>query len=208
MATTYTCQQCGATFARPKQGKNPAKYCSLQCTATAFRGVPLGPRAPRQASYCLNCGERVTDYPSRGTRQFCSQKCQTDYCYTMNTCRYCGTRFRVMRSRRHRQYCNSRCYARSRRGVGNHKWNGGLNPFYYGPDWKQIAEQARQRDGYRCQRCGKAQKDCPRALDVHHIRPYTSFGHQQFDAANQLSNLITLCHPCHMMLEGKPITDW
>jgi 5-methylcytosine-specific restriction endonuclease McrA len=115
----------------------------------------------------------------------------------------CGVIFSVMRSRKHRRFCSQECYHRHKVGVQNGNWQGGHDPYYYGPDWKQRAEEARRRDGYKCQRCGKPQGR--KALDVHHKRPYPSFGHRAFAEANQLSNLITLCHPCHMAIEGKEL---
>lgn len=204
---THTCQQCGTTFQKAKRGKKdwPPKYCSRKCTKLAFTGVPLGPRKLPIPSTCLNCGNPVVDYPCRGARQFCSIICQIAYAYTTNICEHCQREFSVMKSRKHRHFCSRDCYWQHKTGANNGNWKGGYNPFYYGPDWPKISEQARQRDGYQCQRCGLPQSKCYRALDVHHIRPYTSFGHQEFEKANELDNLITLCHPCHMAVEGKPI---
>jgi DEAD/DEAH box helicase domain-containing protein len=74
----------------------------------------------------------------------------------------------------------------------------------YGPDWKRISRLARGRDNYRCQNCGIAESD--RAHDVHHKIPFRAFrdedGRPIADRANQLDNLITLCHACHGRAEA------
>lgn len=68
----------------------------------------------------------------------------------------------------------------------------------YGPQWNVIREKVRRRDNYRCQHCGIIEKD--RAHDVHHKIPLRAFS--SLDQANQLENLITLCHNCHSLAES------
>ena len=67
----------------------------------------------------------------------------------------------------------------------------------YGPDWLAQRASTRARDGYRCQVCGLPENG--REHDVHHKIPFRSFINYQ--QANILSNLITLCHPCHQKAE-------
>jgi 5-methylcytosine-specific restriction endonuclease McrA len=62
----------------------------------------------------------------------------------------------------------------------------------------------RKRDGYRCQHCGKTQKQNGRSLDVHHIRPFRLF--DNYTDANELDNLISLCMSCHGKAEHGVIT--
>ncbi|MEW5957509.1 MAG: Zn-binding domain-containing protein, partial [Chloroflexota bacterium] len=71
------------------------------------------------------------------------------------------------------------------------------DPIDYGPNWPAQREQARARDGYRCQICGAPERG--RAHDVHHKAPFRTFA--SYRQANQLSNLITLCRPCHRRAE-------
>jgi DEAD/DEAH box helicase domain-containing protein len=75
----------------------------------------------------------------------------------------------------------------------------------YGPDWKRISEMVRARDNYQCQNCGVAESD--RAHDVHHKSPLRAFrdenGNLMIARANQLENLITLCHNCHRRAEAS-----
>ena len=74
-------------------------------------------------------------------------------------------------------------------------WNSDINR--YGPDWPRLRDQARKRDGYRCQNCGAPEGE--HAHHVHHKQPFRSFASAQ--QANQLSNLVTLCPGCHQRAE-------
>jgi len=71
-------------------------------------------------------------------------------------------------------------------GMLNHAWKGGVSFHPYSPDWTERLKQAiRTRDNYTCQICGSEP-----AIDVHHI----DYNKNHCDP----SNLITLCHSCHM----------
>jgi len=74
-----------------------------------------------------------------------------------------------------------------------------------GPNWAQQRDRARARDGYRCQHCGIVERP-GRQHDVHHLRPFRSFGwvpgqNDNYRTANELDNLITLCPSCHQQAE-------
>lgn len=71
------------------------------------------------------------------------------------------------------------------------------DPNDYGPNWPACRDQARARDGYRCQICGAAEQG--QAHDVHHKIPFRAFG--SYREANRLSNLVTLCRSCHRRAE-------
>jgi DEAD/DEAH box helicase domain-containing protein len=70
-------------------------------------------------------------------------------------------------------------------------------PNNYGSKWKQQKDRARERDGYRCQVCGRGEDGS--AHHVHHITPFRQFSSTR--EANQLHNLITLCPSCHRRVE-------
>jgi DEAD/DEAH box helicase domain-containing protein len=70
-------------------------------------------------------------------------------------------------------------------------------PNDYGPNWPAQREQARARDGYRCQQCGLPEQG--RTHDVHHVVPFRAF--TSYQQANQLGNLVTLCPRCHRRAE-------
>jgi DEAD/DEAH box helicase domain-containing protein len=71
------------------------------------------------------------------------------------------------------------------------------DPNNYGPTWAAQRNRARARDGYRCQICGAPEQG--REHDVHHRIPFRRF--DTYQQANQLSNLATLCRPCHRRAE-------
>ena len=71
------------------------------------------------------------------------------------------------------------------------------DPNNYGPNWASQRDQARARDGYRCQICDVP--EAGRSHDVHHKVPFRTFA--SYRQANQLTNLITLCRPCHRRAE-------
>lgn len=81
-----------------------------------------------------------------------------------------------------------------------------LPPQDYGPSWPQAREAVRARDGFICRQCGAPEK-AGRAHDVHHLKPFRSFGYvpgeNRHDCqANDLDNLITLCPSCHQRAES------
>ncbi len=79
------------------------------------------------------------------------------------------------------------------------------NPSYYGPNWPRQRKKARQRDGFECRLCGVGESNQPRELDVHHKIPFREFvpeeGLPDYESANALDNLITVCRPCHRGIE-------
>jgi hypothetical protein len=105
------------------------------------------------------------------------------------------------------QFCNKACHgeylAQHMTGANHHLWRGGRVD-YYGPNWKRQRRAARRRDGYKCRHCGVKPKG--RALDVHHIKPFRSFGYipdqnENYLLANDLINLASLCKRCHRLAE-------
>lgn len=87
----------------------------------------------------------------------------------------------------------------------------------YGPNWEQQRNAARARDDFKCRQCGKAEfPPSPtgrgaggegRQHDVHHIKPFRTFGYvpgvnENYLQANVLENLITLCRACHRRAEA------
>jgi DEAD/DEAH box helicase domain-containing protein len=71
------------------------------------------------------------------------------------------------------------------------------DPNDYGPNWAAQRDEARARDGYRCQACGVLEQG--RSHHVHHKTPFRTFA--SYRQANELSNLVTLCPRCHHRVE-------
>jgi hypothetical protein len=85
-------------------------------------------------------------------------------------------------------------------GENNVNWNGGTSFEPYTPKFnKELKEEVRKRDGYRCKECGYSQEELGYKLPVHHI---------DYDKKNSvLDNLITLCRSCHAQTLYKR-DDW
>jgi 5-methylcytosine-specific restriction endonuclease McrA len=84
---------------------------------------------------------------------------------------------------------------------------------WYGPNWQEKRAKRVERDGHQCVVCKMSneehKEEYGRALNVHHIQPLSSFREEDervdYDRANRLENLITLCCKCHGRWEGIPL---
>lgn len=63
----------------------------------------------------------------------------------------------------------------------------------YPDDWDAIREMVYERDDYECANCGRSDVE----LHCHHIVPIHKGG------THNLSNLKTVCRPCHMALHDN-----
>lgn len=81
-------------------------------------------------------------------------------------------------------------------GPVNHGWKDGSGTAPYGPEFtKKFKALIRERDGNRCQGCGKPRSNGNRGLHVHHI-DWTKTN-------NDPANLITLCAQCHRIVHPQ-----
>ncbi|GGM52535.1 homing endonuclease associated repeat-containing protein [Haloarcula argentinensis] len=103
-------------------------------------------------------------------------------------------------------FCSETCHGNWREGriVGpEHPQFNPNSHDEYGVNWEECRSRAIQRDGGKCVRCGvshdKHREQTGRDLHVHHIVPRTEF--DDMKRANRLSNLVTLCAPCHTDIE-------
>lgn len=194
--TTFHCDNCGSKVTRKNSNYSQAAYhhfCSHPCWtewAARYRKSVDDPRPgvaarrKRVNRTCKQCGNQFQITPAqlryKGYGSFCGRKCWATWLRTHHIL----PKPPVMR------------------GSCNPNWKGGHGK-YRGPNWRKQRLLARERDNYTCQRCGIAEIDLPRELDVHHIRPFREFGLAHYKEANHLDNLISLCDPCHKAVEPR-----
>lgn len=175
---------------------------------------------------CEVCGEEFEVKEYRNERRFCSTAChgkwrqgrfvgEENWCYDRQSvdCAWCGEaleRIPYFIKNNDRHFCDDDCQGRwiskNNRGEAHPKYKGGK--IAYGMGWsKEKKESVRERDGYKCQACGKTQeeelRDNDRRLSVHHLVPARKFDDP--GKRNAKSNLVTLCHRHHMIWEGIPV---
>jgi 5-methylcytosine-specific restriction endonuclease McrA len=107
--------------------------------------------------------------------------------------------------------CKSKWQREHLTGKSNPNWEKGYNE-YYGPNWREQRQKARERDNHTCQYCGVESKDLERAIPVHHIKSIRWYKEKYdepewYEKGNQLDNLVCLCQKngCHQKWEGVPL---
>lgn len=168
---------------------------------------------------CIECGKEFQAYRTTGNkpRKFCSQECEVEH-RTGNKnpkkwkgiwkeCPACHKKFYVYPSEiKTKKTCSRKCKGIYENMLGIHQkencnfWHGGYDN-YKGPNWYKQRKLARIRDDNTCQVCGKHLKNHKTQMIVHHIVPYRFFKND-YEKANDLKNLITLCHNCHAKQES------
>ena len=73
--------------------------------------------------------------------------------------------------------------------------------FYNSQDWKSTRADAMERDEGLCQECLKRGLIEPARI-VHHIVHLTPANIANPDVSLSLSNLVSLCYPCHARVHG------
>ena len=87
-------------------------------------------------------------------------------------------------------------------GPNSPTWKGGRSE-YYGPNWESQRKACLRRDRFTCRRCGLTQEQTGKEPDVHHLIPIRTFN-KDYDRANALPNLVSLCSCCHQFVEHNP----
>jgi 5-methylcytosine-specific restriction endonuclease McrA len=153
-------------------------YCDEDCKY-AHHAAQTGEDAPaweggKVAISCEVCDDTKRVRPAKVDKsRFCSQDCMIEW--------------------RTKQFS----------GEDHPRWKGGYER-YYGPNWRQQRRKARQRDEYECQQCGLSREEHNEKWGcdpvVHHIERFGDF--DDYEEANRLKNLVTLCKQCHGLVES------
>ena len=213
------CDWCGRRFfAHHKISRSKHHFCSRKCKGRWWSKNVRGENSPRWKGVkvekkCDYCGRvykvKIKDLKGR-KNHFCSHECYWKWLSNKEgsnhplwnrvdvKCSCCGKKLARhpyrLRNHGNNHFCSYKCYWKWATGENSPFWKGGHEP-YYGPNWSSQRRKARARDGYACQICGE--KENGRELPVHHIIPFREFELERYKEANQLSNLIILCRPCH-----------
>lgn len=208
-----TCHWCGKKF---KATDDENFFCSRQCY-DSFRAEKIKQRMRP----CKVCGTMFD--PTKHEANYCSNECwrRDQTAKLLRFCVVCGQMFVPWRGDVFHDIpitCSSKCleiYSKQQeeirrkkislafRGANHPAWLGGKQT-WRGENWKWQRSVALKRDGYKCCSCGISNKAHKKkyksSLEVHHIKPFRFF-ENDYMAANDLENLITLCISCHKKAE-------
>jgi 5-methylcytosine-specific restriction endonuclease McrA len=191
------CEVCGKEFTSHREKKRKqSRFCSWVCRI----------KSKDKIIKCPECGIEFRVAIGKD-RKFCSQICSNRYNQkpvlgkkSIFTCKWCNKDFEEW-TYRHPSFCSSLCrskYAGRKRGEQLYKPEKKQSR---GMEWKAQAALARKRDKYTCQVCGRHGWVDKFLVQVHHIIPYRSFD-GDYEKANALSNLVSVCPSCHPKLEA------
>jgi len=223
----YTsCAQCGndGLYIPPSRidsmGDYPIRnhFCGKDCEGEWKAANWVGENHPSHKEkvdlYCSECGDTYPVKPSLADlSKYCSRECMSksqEVDEIELVCPRCGGDFSKMpfNIKTETTFCSSECFSAHlsdiRSGDQNPAWKGGRES-YYGPNWSQQRQMALARDDHICQLCSMSASGhydlygCD--LNVHHITRFKAF--DSYREANDLSNLVTVCHLCHKTLEQE-----
>ncbi len=212
------CKNCLKKITKPRPNQ---KFCNHYCRKK-FGWCKSDP-SKKNTFICEWCNKRFISWVYRPNR-FCSAQCRSEFgarqprpnnrkpeIHIVHNCRYCKNEYNTTTHQvrfRGSNFCSRKCqYAQislDRRGSNNPNWAGGTaDPSVYGENWNRQKRLAKHRDKHQCQVCGY-KSGGNKYLDVHHIIPIKDFS-SDWEKANKLTNLISLCRPCHVDVEKKRI---
>jgi 5-methylcytosine-specific restriction endonuclease McrA len=152
------------------------RYCSPVCR----KGLSY-------IGYCKNCGD-VFERPGNNGKVFCSVECKRKHRLRTRCrlCEHCGIGFQDDYHGT-QKYCSTYCGNLAARTKKPKKRYVPRRPDIP----KTLRFQILQRDGFRCQYCGRGTKDGA-VLVLDHVVPYSIGG------ATDESNLVTACRACNL----------
>jgi len=174
------CDYCGSEIERQDHHTQEYNYCDVQCKNAHHGERFSGKNHPCWSQVeceCHICGRTVYRKPSQLEGQdnvYCSYDCHLEY------------------------------QSKNQIGENHHNYNPNSSD-EYGPNWHRQRRKALERDNHKCQDCGVRSEEFRQELSVHHIIPRSEFmrrGELDYQSANDLNNLVSLCEDCHKKWEG------
>jgi len=166
-----SCKGCGIAF-RPRKQKE-SSYCSRACAYAHIRDWRVGtiansdkpgPHCKLEFNTCKQCGKEWT---ARHKKTCCSRECELTRARAVELarnrakvgakpkriCRCCGNAFTPAYGQKRRRFCSNTCGRRSAKRVAKAK----RRAIERGAEAERVDHiEIFERDGWRCQICGKA----------------------------------------------------
>jgi hypothetical protein len=172
--TKFICENCKVEFyARPQDKRGKHIFCSMKCQHEWRTGKTDLIRKKGIYKECPVCGNGFYCYPYEvDIKKTCSRECKGEYESLLGIHQAENSNF----------------------------WAGGFDN-YRGKNWYNQRNKARDRDNNSCQVCGKTSDEQEYKIIVHHKVPFRFF-QNDYKKANDLENLICVCHNCHAIQES------
>lgn len=216
-------------------GKGCSKEWKAGREAPPDHNFRNGGKVEYTCDYCGDVDEKYPSQLAQSEKSFCGQDCANDWKrgrdvpdthnfykggFATVECEWCGEELerRPCKLERSENFfcgdtdCQAKWQSKNLRRENHPNWKGG-HEFDYGPNWNRQRDKRIEHDGYECVVCGLSNgqhmelHDCN--LHVHHIQRKEAFrksdGSLDYERANRLENLITLCYTCHNRWEGIPL---
>jgi 5-methylcytosine-specific restriction endonuclease McrA len=210
MPIEIECDFCGEKVSKSPSEVERAEhhFCDRECYGEWYS-------ERHDSRIVLNCGCCGTEYrryeaslKQNQTNTFCSKECRGRWQVKnrpQTECTHCGKGIKRIKSElesSEQHFCSQECKWEWQQETATYDWKSTPN---YGPLWKERREQVLERDNRTCQACGHTEDDLGYTPRVHHIRPFSEFDEDEIETAHDLSNLVSLCEPCHTRWEGIPL---
>lgn len=194
--TTLTCSWCSATFdGLNRRAKHKNTFCNPACHKAWMDSLT-------PVKVCAFCSKEFRCLVGHKTQLYCSHQCWYKSKKTSQqvSCSHCGKLIEVIKFKiktQSRYFCSRKCFDKANQGSGNAAWRGGHKK-YKGANWEKQSLKCRTRDKFTCQSCGNNENGT--SFAAHHRTPFRYFD-GNYERANRLCNLVTLCTSCHSKIE-------
>ena len=199
---TKVCEICSKEFQVKPYREKTARFCSKKCGGSWHAKTRLAHIKKPWAAKNLD-GHRhksPTKFTSERVRGSDNPSWVEAHVFS---CERCGREFKVkpwlVRQNGKPRFCGRDCFENSGAFTGSNSssYVGGPKT-YRGRNWLVMRKKAIDRDNATCQNCGSVEGD---SISVHHIIPDREF--DDYISANVLTNLVSLCQRCHMIVENQ-----